>query len=49
MGKGGSKSFAWSTLPFPLPDAVWTYPDPKPEAEHIRGRVAFWNGVEVVE
>lgn len=31
------------------PDAVWTYPDPKPEAEHIRGRVAFWNGVEVVE
>lgn len=29
------------------PDAVWYYPDPKPEAENIRGRVAFWKGVKV--
>jgi uncharacterized protein (DUF427 family) len=29
-------------------DAAWYYPDPKPEAESIRGRVAFWRGVEVV-
>ena len=28
-------------------DAVWYYPDPKPEAEHVRDRVAFWKGVEV--
>lgn len=28
-------------------DAVWYYPDPKPEAEKIRGRVAFWKGVKV--
>ena len=28
-------------------DAVWYYPDPKPEAENIRGRVAFWKGVKV--
>jgi uncharacterized protein (DUF427 family) len=28
-------------------DAVWYYPDPKPEAESIRGRVAFWKGVKV--
>ena len=28
-------------------DAAWTYPDPKPEAENIRGRVAFWKGVKV--
>ena len=28
-------------------DAVWYYADPKPEAEHIRGRVAFWKGVKV--
>ena len=28
-------------------DAVWYYPEPKPEAEHIRDRVAFWKGVEV--
>ena len=29
------------------PDAAWYYPDPKPQAEQIRGSVAFWNGVEV--
>ena len=29
-------------------DAAWYYPEPKPEAENIRGRVAFWRGVEVV-
>jgi uncharacterized protein (DUF427 family) len=29
------------------PDAVWYYADPKPEAEQIRGRVAFWKGVKV--
>jgi uncharacterized protein (DUF427 family) len=29
------------------PDAAWYYPDPKPEAENIRGRVAFWKGVKV--
>ncbi|MCB2018008.1 MAG: DUF427 domain-containing protein [Hydrogenophaga sp.] len=29
------------------PDAAWYYPDPKTEAEQIRGRVAFWKGVKV--
>lgn len=29
------------------PDAAWYYPDPKPAAEAIKGRVAFWRGVEV--
>ena len=28
-------------------DAVWYYADPKPEAAHIKGRVAFWKGVKV--
>ena len=28
-------------------DAAWYYPDPKPEAENIRGRVAFWKGVKI--
>lgn len=28
-------------------DAAWYYADPKPEAEQLRGRVAFWKGVEV--
>jgi len=29
-------------------DAVWYYADPKPAAAEIKGRVAFWKGVEVV-
>ena len=28
-------------------DAVWYYAEPKPEAEMVRNRVAFWKGVEV--
>jgi uncharacterized protein (DUF427 family) len=28
-------------------DAAWTYPAPKDAAKEIRGRVAFWKGVEV--
>lgn len=28
-------------------DALWYYPEPKPEAEAIRDRVAFGRGVEV--
>lgn len=28
-------------------DAAWYYPETKPKADHIRGRVAFWKGVEV--
>ncbi len=29
-------------------DAAWTYRHPFPWIRNIRGRVAFWNGVEVV-
>lgn len=29
------------------PDAAWYYPEPKTAAEAIRGRVAFWRGVEI--
>ena len=28
-------------------DAAWYYPDPKAAAAEIKGRVAFWKGVEV--
>ena len=28
-------------------DAVWFYPDPKPEADEIKGHVAFWKGVQI--
>ena len=31
------------------PDSAWYYPDPKPAAEQIRDRVAFWKGVTVTE
>lgn len=30
-------------------DAVWTYPEPSEAAAHIKGRVAFWKGVQIVE
>jgi uncharacterized protein (DUF427 family) len=30
-------------------DAVWYYPEPYAAAEQIRGRVAFWKDVQVVE
>ena len=28
-------------------DAAWYYPDPKPAADNIKGRIAFWKGVKV--
>jgi uncharacterized protein (DUF427 family) len=28
-------------------DAAWYYPDPKPAAKEVAGRVAFWKGVRV--
>jgi uncharacterized protein (DUF427 family) len=28
-------------------DAAWYYADPMPAAAHIRGRIAFWRGVQV--
>jgi uncharacterized protein (DUF427 family) len=30
-------------------DAAWYYADPYPKAEEIRGRIAFWKGVEIVD
>ena len=29
-------------------DAAWYYADPKPAANEIKGRIAFWRGVQVV-
>jgi uncharacterized protein (DUF427 family) len=31
------------------PDAAWFYPEPKDAAAAIKGRVAFWKGVQVVD
>ena len=30
-------------------DAAWFYPDPKPEASHIKDHIAFWRGVKIEE
>lgn len=30
-------------------DAAWYYPETKPAADEIRGRIAFWRGVTVTE
>lgn len=30
-------------------DAAWYYPTPKEAAQHIKGYVAFWKGVQIVE
>ena len=29
--------------------AAWYYPEPKPAASEIAGRVAFWKGVDVID
>lgn len=31
------------------PDAAWTYRSPKPDAEQIRDRIAFWRGVTITQ
>ncbi len=31
------------------PDAVWYYPEPSEAAREIKGRVAFWKGVQIVD
>ena len=31
------------------PDAAWYYQDPKDAANEIRGRIAFWKGVQVLD
>jgi uncharacterized protein (DUF427 family) len=30
-------------------DAAWYYPEPKPAAEEVKDRVAFWRGVKIQE
>lgn len=30
-----------------VPDGAWTHQHPLPAARRVKGRVAFWNGIEV--
>nr|WP_203311292.1 DUF427 domain-containing protein [Sphingomonas beigongshangi] len=45
--KGGAHYYTLDVAGSQNVDAAWYYPDPKPEAADIRGRIAFWKGVTV--
>ena len=45
--KGQARYYDVVVGPKRLARAAWTYPEPSPAAEHIRGHVAFWRGVQV--
>jgi uncharacterized protein (DUF427 family) len=45
--KGTANYFSLAVDGRTNPDAAWYYAEPKPAAKQIRGRVAFWKGVEV--
>lgn len=47
--KGTAHYFTLNSNGTENPDAAWYYPDPKPAAADITGRIAFWKGVEVSE
>lgn len=32
-----------------IENSAWYYPEPKPPAKHIRGMIAFGNGIDIVE
>lgn len=45
--KGEASYFSLKVADQVNPDAAWFYPHPKPGAEAVAGRVAFWRGVKV--
>jgi uncharacterized protein (DUF427 family) len=45
--KGTAHYFSLDVDGKPNENAIWYYPDPKDAAANMRGRVAFWNGVQV--
>ena len=47
--KGTASYYSLSVNGETNPDAAWYYPEPKERARAIRNRIAFWNGVQVVE
>ena len=30
-------------------DAAWYYPEPRPLADGIKGRIAFWKGIRIIK
>lgn len=47
--KGTANYYSLSVNGQTNPDAVWYYAEPKEAAKEIRGRVAFWKGVQVTQ
>lgn len=47
--KGRARYFTLTVDGVEVPDAAWTYPRPLPPARRVKGRIAFWGGVEVRE
>ncbi|NVN85452.1 MAG: DUF427 domain-containing protein [Rhodopseudomonas sp.] len=46
--KGIAKYYSLTVNGAQNPDAAWFYPNPKPAAKNIAGKVAFWKGVKIV-
>ena len=46
--KGIANYYTLSVAGAENPDAAWYYANPKEAAKEISGRVAFWNGVQIV-
>lgn len=47
--KGTASYFSLQVNGQTNPDAAWYYPEPSQEASQIKGRIAFWKGVKIVE
>jgi uncharacterized protein (DUF427 family) len=45
--KGFASYYSLSVDGVTNPDAAWFYPRPTPLARKVKGRVAFWKGVQV--
>lgn len=45
--KGVARYYTLTVDGVDIPDAAWSYPHPLPFARRVKGRVAFWGGVEV--
>jgi uncharacterized protein (DUF427 family) len=45
--KGRASYYTLTANGHTTPDAVWFYPEPKPDAKAVRDRVAFWKDVRV--
>jgi uncharacterized protein (DUF427 family) len=45
--KGKASYYTLKSNGHTTPDAVWFYPEPKPDASAVRDRVAFWKDVRI--